>query len=188
MGIIFINSLLFIVISEENLLITLGIHAYLIWHMLPFFACFYTKHLQLQAYFLLLDDIMDGSHTRRGHPCWFRLPKVFLSFLLLFFFSSHCSFFLLCSLISWCLTSTFFVNIYDGAKILASSFQRDCKGYLTDLFGNICYCFISWNKNKHTSSVLKDLQSLSNFTSLESNLIVQNGDTGMLFVHRIMVI
>ena len=23
-----------------------------------------------------MDDIMDGSHTRRGQPCWFRLPKV----------------------------------------------------------------------------------------------------------------
>ncbi|KAJ0046654.1 hypothetical protein Pint_03748 [Pistacia integerrima] len=30
----------------------------------------------LQAYFLVLDDIMDGSHTRRGQPCWFRLPKI----------------------------------------------------------------------------------------------------------------
>ncbi|KAK9133906.1 hypothetical protein Scep_013434 [Stephania cephalantha] len=30
----------------------------------------------LQAYFLVLDDIMDNAHTRRGRPCWFRMEKV----------------------------------------------------------------------------------------------------------------
>merc|ERR1719203_2362187 len=30
----------------------------------------------LQASMLMADDMMDGSLTRRGGPCWYRLPKV----------------------------------------------------------------------------------------------------------------
>lgn len=89
-------------------------------------ACIDTKYPQLQAYFLVLDDIMDGSRTRRGQPCWFKRPEVcffFISFL------SHCSFFLRWFLsISLCLTTIFLSTYIMVEGLLALSFQQGCKG------------------------------------------------------------
>lgn len=34
---------------------------------------------QLQANLLILDDITDGSTTRRGQPCWYKQDDIGLS-------------------------------------------------------------------------------------------------------------
>jgi farnesyl diphosphate synthase len=39
----------------------------------------------LQAFFLVSDDLMDSSVTRRGQPCWYKLVRCLAS---AFFFSS----------------------------------------------------------------------------------------------------
>ncbi|KAJ8980666.1 hypothetical protein NQ317_013278 [Molorchus minor] len=33
-------------------------------------------HFALQTHFLILDDVMDSSQTRRGVPCWYKNPDV----------------------------------------------------------------------------------------------------------------
>lgn len=40
------------------------------------FHCF---PLQFQSVFLICDDAMDGSQTRRGQPCWYKLDDVKLA-------------------------------------------------------------------------------------------------------------
>lgn len=73
--------------------------------------------LQLQAYFLVLDDIMDNSHTRRGQPCWFRLPKVHANFKLVpMFFSVTSEIAIAGKAINLCILYFFVVGSYDRSK------------------------------------------------------------------------
>ena len=32
--------------------------------------------MQLQAFLLVVDDLMDEAHDRRGRPCWYRLDDI----------------------------------------------------------------------------------------------------------------
>ena len=39
-------------------------------------TAFFLMLAQMQAFFLVSDDLMDSSVTRRGQPCWYRQPDV----------------------------------------------------------------------------------------------------------------
>ncbi|KAJ1284919.1 hypothetical protein BS78_03G242500 [Paspalum vaginatum] len=82
----------------------------------------------LQAYFLVLDDIMDNSHTRRGKPCWYRLAKNLPTGLLL------------------CLLSTIHRRFYPSLQLMEYKHYFFGKRYyvdLLDLFNEVEFKTIS---------------------------------------------
>jgi farnesyl diphosphate synthase len=81
----------------------------------------------LQAFFLVADDVMDDSQTRRGQPCWYKLPKVKL-------ISINDSF-LLESFVFWMLRQHFSHEPYytELVELLLDVTQKTEFGQLLDL-------------------------------------------------------
>lgn len=126
------------------------------------FPCslFFFFFFQLQSYFLVLDDIMDGSHTRRGQPCWFRLPKVWLlkgeNLLSCFTWACLCMSIIMAKLLFQIIPKIGMIAVNDGiilrthiSRILKKHFKG--KPYyvdLLDLFNEVrfypCIQWFSW--------------------------------------------
>lgn len=70
---LFGDTKIFVEIISELAPLTMQFSADPIW-------CFITlSSFQLQANLLILDDITDGSTTRRGQPCWYRNKDIGLT-------------------------------------------------------------------------------------------------------------
>lgn len=58
-------------------------------------VCFFFFRFQLQSTFLIVDDIMDGSETRRGQPCYYKLEDVKLAAINDAFMINNCIYYIL---------------------------------------------------------------------------------------------
>ncbi|XP_063711169.1 farnesyl pyrophosphate synthase-like [Symsagittifera roscoffensis] len=71
----------------------------------------------MQAFFLIADDMMDHSETRRGKPCWYKVPSVDLD----------------------AINDTFFLEQIVYKLIKAKCHKLPCYPKIVDLFHDIVY-------------------------------------------------
>ena len=81
----------------------------------------------MQAFFLVADDIMDGSHTRRGKDCWYKRSEIGMKAVNDFIFLETCIYTLLDKHFS---TKEFYLHLLDAFLYVSEFIYYFCTMYI----------------------------------------------------------
>ena len=82
----------------------------------------------MQAFFLVTDDIMDGSHTRRGKDCWYKKSEIGMKAVNDFIFLETCIYTLLDKHFS---TKEFYLHLLDAFLYVSAFIYHFCTMYIS---------------------------------------------------------